>query len=232
MGERVEGGIGSGRRRSRHMPHIPPMPHMRVELYTPLALPGEPYTPLPPGCTLFPDVMSRVVWSLYLTALALLPWSWFPPFPWLHERAQWSDVVFAAASLASSGLSGQPAPDFALKSSSGENLRLSEYRGDVVMVNFWATWCGPCRGEMPYLEAIYKEWAGKGLVFYAINSGETTLDARKFMEANNLTMPVLLDPNQEVSRKYGIMGIPTTYFIDRNGIIQGKVVGLIRETFN
>ena len=62
--------------------------------------------------------------------------------------------ILAASSLASSGMEGQPAPDFALKSSTGENLRLSEYRGDVVMINFWATWCGPCRQEMPLLDEL------------------------------------------------------------------------------
>ena len=71
-------------------------------------------------------------------------------------------TVFAATSLASSGMEGQPAPDFALKSSSGENLRLSEYRGDVVMINFWATWCGPCRQEMPLLDELYQRYERVG----------------------------------------------------------------------
>ena len=71
-------------------------------------------------------------------------------------------TVFAATSLASSGLEGQQAPDFALKSASGENLRLSEYRGDVVMINFWATWCGPCRQEMPLLDELYNRYQRVG----------------------------------------------------------------------
>ena len=70
--------------------------------------------------------------------------------------------VFAASSLASSGMEGQPAPDFALKSSTGENLRLSEFRGDVVMINFWATWCGPCRQEMPLLDELYSRYQRVG----------------------------------------------------------------------
>ena len=77
--------------------------------------------------------------------------------------------VFAASSLASSGLAGQPAPDFVLKSSTGENLRLSEYRGDVVMINFWATWCGPCRQEMPLLDELYSRYQRVGFNLLGVN---------------------------------------------------------------
>jgi len=81
-------------------------------------------------------------------------------------------VVFsmlAASSLASSGMEGQQAPDFALKSSTGQNLRLSEYRGDVVMINFWATWCGPCRQEMPLLDELYSRYQRVGFNLLGVN---------------------------------------------------------------
>ena len=78
-------------------------------------------------------------------------------------------TVFAATSLASSGLEGKQAPDFALKSATGENLRLSEYRGDVVMINFWATWCGPCRQEMPLLDELYGRYNRVGFNLLGVN---------------------------------------------------------------
>jgi len=91
--------------------------------------------------------------------------------------------VIAATSLAASGLTGQAAPDFALKSSSGENLRLSEYRGDVVMVNFWATWCGPCRQEMPLLDELYSRYERVGFSLLGVNIDD---DSRKAMNMVSL----------------------------------------------
>ena len=86
--------------------------------------------------------------------------------------------VIAAGSLASSGLTGQPAPDFALRSATGDVLRLSEYRGDVVMINFWATWCGPCRQEMPLLDELYSRYQRVGFRLFGVN---IDVDSRRAM---------------------------------------------------
>ena len=87
--------------------------------------------------------------------------------------------IFAATSLASSSLEGQTAPDFVLKSSVGDNLRLSEYRGDVVMINFWATWCGPCRQEMPLLDDLYSRYQRVGFNLLGVNIDD---DSRRAMQ--------------------------------------------------
>jgi peroxiredoxin len=112
--------------------------------------------------------------------------------------------VFAASSLASSGLAGQPAPDFALKSSSGENLRLSEYRGDVVMINFWATWCGPCRQEMPLLDELYSRYQRVGFNLLGVNIDDDSGRAMDMIKELGVSFPVLFDATKEVSRLYQV----------------------------
>ena len=99
--------------------------------------------------------------------------------------------VLAATSLASSGLAGRPAPDFALKSSSGENLRLSEYRGDVVMINFWATWCGPCRQEMPLLDELYSRYQRVGFNLLGVNIDDDSNRAMAMINELGVSFPVL-----------------------------------------
>jgi len=120
---------------------------------------------------------------------------------------------------------GEPAPDFQLQSLDGESVSLSELQGSPVMLNFWATWCGPCRSEMPYLQQIYEEWSEKGLILLAIDIGESHAEVRQFMQSNNLSLPVLLDIREVVTREYNITGIPTTFFIDKDGMIQEKIIG-------
>jgi peroxiredoxin len=110
--------------------------------------------------------------------------------------------VFAASSLASSGMEGQKAPDFALKSSTGENLRLSEYRGDVVMINFWATWCGPCRQEMPLLDELYNRYQRVGFNLLGVNIDDDSRRAMQMAEELVIDFPVLFDAAKEVSRLY------------------------------
>ena len=130
--------------------------------------------------------------------------------------------VFAATSLASSGLEGRSAPDFALKSSTGENLRLSEYRGEVVMVNFWATWCGPCRQEMPLLDELYQRYERVGFNLLGVNIDDDSRKAMKMIEELGVNFPVLFDSRKEVSKLYEVEAMPVTVLIDREG--KGRLV--------
>jgi peroxiredoxin len=120
---------------------------------------------------------------------------------------------------------GDRAPDFQLRDTDGQHVSLSDMLGQPVILNFWATWCGPCKMEMPYLQQVYDEWSGEGLVLLAINCGESSSQATGFMQSYGYTFPVLLDSNGSVSDNYGVRYIPTTFFIDVYGIVQGKQVG-------
>jgi peroxiredoxin len=129
--------------------------------------------------------------------------------------------AIAATSLASSGnLTGQSAPDFALKSSTGENLRLSEFRGDVVMVNFWATWCGPCRQEMPLLDELYSRYGRVGFSLLGVNIDDNSSKAMDMVSELGVTFPVLFDSRKEVSKLYQVEAMPVTVIIDREGTVR------------
>ena len=128
--------------------------------------------------------------------------------------------VLAATSLASSGLAGRPAPDFALKSSSGENLRLSEYRGDVVMINFWATWCGPCRQEMPLLDELYSRYERVGFNLLGVNIDDDSNRAMAMINELGVSFPVLFDSRKEVSKMYDVDAMPVTVIVDREGTVR------------
>tara|TARA_R110002096_G_scaffold6409_2_gene29729 strand:+ start:48615 stop:49112 length:498 start_codon:yes stop_codon:yes gene_type:complete len=129
-------------------------------------------------------------------------------------------AVFAASALASSGLEGQQAPDFALKSSTGENLRLSEYRGDVVMINFWATWCGPCRQEMPLLDELYSRYERVGFNLLGVNIDDDSRRAMQMIEELGVNFPVLFDARKEVSKLYEVEAMPVTVLVDREGNVR------------
>ena len=129
-------------------------------------------------------------------------------------------TVFAATSLASSSLEGQAAPDFALKSSTGENLRLSEYRGDVVMINFWATWCGPCRQEMPLLDELYTRYERVGFNLLGVNIDDDSRRAMRMIDELGVNFPVLFDSRKEVSRLYEVEAMPVTILVDREGNVR------------
>jgi len=131
----------------------------------------------------------------------------------------------SADSEPSTATIGKPAPNFQLQNLDGQSISLNDLKGKPVLVNFWATWCHPCVSEMPYLQEIYGEWSGKGLILLAINIGESSSEAEQFLQDHNLSLPVLLDTNKAVARRYNIRGIPTTFFIDKDGIIQEKIVG-------
>ena len=110
-----------------------------------------------------------------------------------------------------------PAPDFTLKSAKDGNLKLSEYRGQVVMLNFWASWCGPCRQEMPYLEEIYKKYEKLGFVILAVSVDDNQEAADGFMKGVDVTFPYLYDTKSKVSELYKVEAMPTTILIDKNG---------------
>lgn len=111
----------------------------------------------------------------------------------------------------------QAAPDFTLKSRSGKNLKLSEFRGEVVMVNFWASWCGPCRQEMPLLEQLYKRYQPLGFTILGVHVEEDSSAAEKVLKDIPVSFPILYDNTNEVSKLYGISAMPSTFLVDRNG---------------
>jgi peroxiredoxin len=110
-----------------------------------------------------------------------------------------------------------PAPDFTLKSITGENLKLSEYRGEVVMINFWASWCAPCRQEMPLLDSLYQKYKDLGFTLLGINLDEKSAQAEKLLKEIPVNFPILLDPKSEISRLYKVSAMPTTILVDRDG---------------
>jgi len=120
---------------------------------------------------------------------------------------------------------GNLPPNFQLQYLDGQSVSLSDLRGKPVLINFWATRCPPCVSEMPYLQEIYNEWSETELMLLAINTGEGSTKVKEFMQSNNLSLPVLLDTKQDVAQRYNIRGIPTTFFIDKNGIIQAVNIG-------
>lgn len=110
-----------------------------------------------------------------------------------------------------------PAPDFTLASNQSRNLKLSEYRGDVIMINFWASWCGPCRQEMPLLDSMYKRYKNLGFTILGVNVEENSADANKVLQKIPVSFPILYDRTNKVSKMYKIDAMPSTIFIDRDG---------------
>jgi peroxiredoxin len=121
-----------------------------------------------------------------------------------------------------------PAPDFELENLSGEIVRLSDYRGSPVLLNFWATWCGPCRVEMPVFQQ-YQDEPGSDLVVLAVNFDEPARDVQAFVDEFGLSFPVLLDPGAKVNNLYRVRSYPTTLFIDPEGVIRYRHFGAISE---
>jgi DsbE subfamily thiol:disulfide oxidoreductase len=123
---------------------------------------------------------------------------------------------------------GTPAPDFELESISGVLIKLSDYQGKVVLVNFWATWCAPCRLEMPLFQS-HLEQNPHDLVILAINAQDSRKEVAEFMEEMELTFEALIDIDGKVHRDYHVRGFPTTYILDRNGVLKFHHVGLLVE---
>src|SRR3990172_7651973 len=136
-------------------------------------------------------------------------------------------AVGAPLSSSPSPREGFLAPDFTLDTLDGKKVTLSELRGKIVLINLWATWCPPCRAEMPALENAYEQYKDSGVVILGLNvtNQDSEKDIPLFIDEFGLTFPILLDRDGSVSALYQLRGLPTTYFVNREGIIRTVVVG-------
>ncbi len=121
----------------------------------------------------------------------------------------------------------RPAPEISLRGLDGNPVALSDYRGQVVLLNNWATWCPPCKAEMPDLEAYHEAHKGEGFTVIAVNAGDPPADVRAFAREYGLTFPVWPDPNTQTLRAFGIQGLPTSFVIDRQGRVRATWTGAI-----
>lgn len=122
-------------------------------------------------------------------------------------------------------LVGGPVPQFQLETLNGRSVHISDYRGNVVLLNFWATWCKPCKEEMPEIQAAYDTYKAQGFVVLGINFGEKREKVEKLVKEMGLTFPILLDEDVEVAERHRVVSLPVTFFIDAKGIIKEQVFG-------
>ena len=141
----------------------------------------------------------------------------------LHSRRAAAMLLLAATAVLASAAPlapTAPAPDFTLRTLDGQKLRLGEQRGRVVLVNFWATWCGPCRQEMPHLNKLYEKYKSSGFVLLGVNVDDDTAQAAGVASKLGVTFPVLPDADKRVSRQYDLSAMPSTVLIDRDGRVR------------
>lgn len=130
-----------------------------------------------------------------------------------------------ASSGGPGSLAGAPAVSYDVKRIDGQTDGLSRYRGSVVVMNLWATWCPPCREEMPALQQFYRENRTKGVVVLGVDQGESAQAASAFAREHGVTFPILLDADQQYGRSYAAVGLPTTVIVGRNGHVMRGIDG-------
>lgn len=135
-----------------------------------------------------------------------------------------SEPVTAAGSAPQAGF---PAPDFTLKTPEGETYTLSDLKGNAILVNMWATWCPPCKAEMPAIENVYNEYKEQGFIVLAVDQTyqDDPFNIAPFIEDYNLTFPILLDETGETARMYEVRSLPSSFFVNRYGVITEVVIG-------
>jgi cytochrome c biogenesis protein CcmG, thiol:disulfide interchange protein DsbE len=164
--------------------------------------------------------MKRAAWNWLLAGLLVVgvAWIWAARLP----------ADGKAAGLPPAPAVGHPAPDFTLTALVGSQVRLADLRGRPVVLNFWATWCPPCRAEMPQLEAASRRYSDQVAVI-GVNQVEPAGTVQVFANEVGLTYPIPLDSSGTASRLYGVRSLPTTFFIDREGVIRQIQVGGLTE---
>ena len=139
----------------------------------------------------------------------------------MQKRKYISGLLLASVlCLSASAFAATAAPEFSLPGRGGQTVTLSAYRGDVVMINFWASWCKPCRQEMPLLEQIYQRYKNLGFTLIGVNVDEDPKNADLILKNIPVSFPIAYDQQDKVSNKYGLEGMPNTVFVDRNGNIR------------
>lgn len=165
--------------------------------------------------------MGVILRGRLLVALAVFLFSSGP----LYAQATRAAVDYKAVPKLEEMKDRTAAPDFTLPGPDGKPRSLKDYRGKIVFLNFWATWCTSCRDEMPAMERLYQEFKGKGFEIVAVNVKDKRADALAFVKQLKLTYPVMMDPQGEVGLLYGAWGMPMTYLIDENGIVLARMWG-------
>jgi cytochrome c biogenesis protein CcmG/thiol:disulfide interchange protein DsbE len=159
-------------------------------------------------------------WYAWIAVAVVLGGMWI-----LMSRVPESPGGVTREGLETAPRKGFLAPDFSLTTLDGATVQLSDLRGRPVLINFWASWCGPCRAEMPHIKAAYETHSGDGLIVLGIDQLESPPQVARFVEEFDLTFPILLDRDGKVSEAYQARALPTSFFVDANGIIRDAFTG-------
>lgn len=152
-----------------------------------------------------------------------------PPSPTPEPTVTATPAPTPRTILSTSSTEAEAATDFEVETFDGETLRLSDLNGKVVVLNFWASWCPPCRWEMPFFETMWQEYRDQGVVFVGIAMSDTFENVKAFAEEAGVTYPVGLDTTTEIARAYEVLSLPTTFFIGKDGNIERKLTSAANE---